>query len=160
MDDIALVTGALPQMPNNEGFETANTVDAWVLDLGIWEIGKPTSGPGKAHSGENCLATVLAGNYTDGRISRMISPTFVVPAVVQNPRLRFWHWWSFAVPDFFGTGADFGRVQIRIGTNAWQTLSPDYTTDSSGLWTRASLDLSAYAGKTVQIAFYLVPCPA
>ena len=94
-----------------------------VADYGVWEIGVPTSGPGSAHGGTNCLATILSGNYTDDRSSRVVSPAFAVPAAGLNPRLRFWHWWSFK--DY-----DFGQVQISTNNGAsWQALSPKYGED-------------------------------
>lgn len=33
----------------------------WTAEQGVWEVGVPTSGPGAAHSGSNCVATVLGG---------------------------------------------------------------------------------------------------
>ncbi len=44
-----------------EGDWTAN----WYADAGTWEVGAPTSGPNAAHSGDNCAATVLGGNYSE-----------------------------------------------------------------------------------------------
>ncbi len=130
-----------------EDFEIG--MDGWTTDSpDIWQIGKPTSGPGAAHGGDNCLATVLAGNYPDDRSARMVSPAFTVPTADQNPRLRFWHWWSFGA-------ADFGQVQVSADSGVtWKTLSPQYAADSSGQWTRTTLDLSAYAGQTVRLGFY------
>lgn len=40
-----------------------------------------------------------------------------------------------------------------MGTNDWQTISPTYTTTSSGVWTRPSVDLSGYAGQSVKVGF-------
>ena len=65
-----------------------------------------------------------AGNYTDDRSSRVVSPTFTVPA--ESPRLRFWHWWSFSY-------YDFGQVQISTNNGeSWQPLSATYGADSGG----------------------------
>jgi len=135
-----------------DGFETEQSLNDWVADNSIWEIGEPTSGPPtnafglRAHEGTNCLATILGGDYTDDRISRVVSPAIVVP--VDNPRLRFWHWWSFG-------HFDIGRVEISTdGEVGWEDLSPQYSATSSGIWTRPSLDLTAYAGQTVRIGFY------
>lgn len=36
--------------------------DDWHANSGGWQMGKPTSRPGKACRGTNCAATVLAGN--------------------------------------------------------------------------------------------------
>ena len=74
------------------------------------------------------------------------SPAFVVPGAEENPRLRFWHWYSFNV------GPDYGEVQIRMGTNAWQALA-HYEGHGSGVWSRPALDLSVYAGQSVQVGF-------
>ena len=38
--------------------------------------------------------------------------------------------------------------------STWKDLSGQYAADSSGQWTRATLDLSAYAGQSVRIGFY------
>jgi hypothetical protein len=158
IDEVLVVTGALPQSPSAgmETFEDAAAPDRWIADRGVWEIGVPTNpnGPApnaqgsRAHQGIGVLATLLAGNYTDDRSSRVSSSSFVVPAADQNPRLRFWHWWSFK-------SNDWGRVQISSDNGlTWKDLSTQYTADSSGQWTRATLDLNVYAGKTVRIGFY------
>lgn len=60
---------------------------------------------GAAHAGTNCAATVLNGNYPEDRDSRLVSQPFVVPPASTNPRLRFWHWWSFG-------SCDYGQMQI------------------------------------------------
>ena len=68
----------------------------WYADGGTWEVGDATSGPDTAYLGANCAATVLAGNYAEGVRSHLIRHTkFQVPSADQNPRLRFWHWYSF-----------------------------------------------------------------
>src|SRR5437899_2023898 len=134
-----------------EGFETAQALDDWSADNGTWEIGVPTSGPVSAHEGTNVAATVLAGEYATGVDSRLVRRAFVVPAAGTNPRLRFWHWYDIAVD-----GADYGQVEIKPAGGAWQPLSQKYVGSSSGVWTRPSLDLSAYAGQSVQVAFRIV----
>jgi len=65
----------------------------WHADGGTWEVGVPTSGPVSAHSGNQCAATILDGDYSEGVDSRLIRHTvFTVPSVSENPRLRFWQW--------------------------------------------------------------------
>jgi len=159
VDEVTVETGAPPPMPPVEEFEAgwggwqADYFGGRATDYAIWEIGQPTYGPPtnalglRAYAGTNCAATVLDGDYPDDRTSRLVSPAFVVLPAGQNPRLRFWHWWSFS-------SGDLGRVEIKAGTNAWQALSGNYTADSSGIWTRPVFDLSAYAGQTVQVGFY------
>ncbi len=130
---------------NFEGDWAAN----WYVESGTWEVGTPTSGPDSAYNGDNCAATVLAGNYsepTDTRLIRFVK--FTVSAASENPRLRFWHWYSMS-------SGDYGKVQIKIeGATDWEDISTSYTSTGSNIWTYPSIDLSDYAGETVQIAFY------
>jgi hypothetical protein len=46
-------------------------------------------------------------------------------------------------------------VEIKVGTNNWQTLSQQYT-GSGGAWTEPFFDLTSYGGQTVQLAFHMV----
>jgi hypothetical protein len=153
VDDVAMVTGT-PVFNNPEGFELG--LGDWSTDRGTWQVGVPTVGPpvnslgSHAFSGTNCAATVLGGNYAASVDSRLISPAFTVPAANQSPRLRFWQWYSTE------DGVDDGIVEIKaVGSNTWTTISPTAMGTSGGaFWTRTSLDLSSFAGKTVQIAFH------
>jgi hypothetical protein len=185
MDDISVMTGA-PVFNNPEGFETGTNVhgwygnkyvcpcpstnvafesgaDGWYADNGTWEVGSPTKSGGptvnslgsQAHSGTNCAVTLLSANYPTDMNSRLISPYFILPQ--GSPYLRFWHWYSFASYN----SADYGEVDIRVGTNAWQTLTnisrePAVYTGSSGGWTEPYLDLTRFGGQTVQLSFYAV----
>jgi Dockerin type I domain/Secretion system C-terminal sorting domain len=141
-----------PQTGNilwSESFEDNPDKD-WNSDYGVWEMGIPTSGPNSAFVGRQCAATKLAGDYPDNVNTRLIRYTsFIVPDASLNPRLRFWHWYSFNC-------GDYGTVQIKVqGTDAWEDL-PEATFGghSSGVWTYRTDPLSKYAGKTVQIAFF------
>jgi hypothetical protein len=170
IDDLTIEVGpppsfALPGQP--EGFEggwggwKAQYAGGYATDFAIWEIGHPTSGPKRAYGGLSCAATVLGGNYPDDRQSRLVSPAFTVPAASENPRLRFWHWWSF-------NAGDIGQVQISADNGAtWQALSGRYghstyygggggpdIYNSMGRWSRALLELGAYAGRRVLLGFH------
>jgi hypothetical protein len=179
VDDISVVTGP-PVFNNPEGFETGTNLngwygnkyvcpcpstniafesgaDGWYADNGTWEVGSPTKSGGapknslgaQAHSGTNCAVTLLSANYPTDMNSRFISPYFILPQ--GSPYLRFWHWYSFASC----YGNDYGVVEIRVGTNAWQAVSPNYI-GSSGSWTEPYIDLTSFGGQTVQLAFYAV----
>jgi hypothetical protein len=80
----------LLRFPGIDGFEEG--WDGWFTDMGVWEVGAPTSGPEVAHSGTNCAGTVLGGNYPYETDSRLISPVIDVPAVGANEEvvLAFW----------------------------------------------------------------------
>jgi len=41
-------------------------------------------------------------------------------------------------------------VEVKGTNGVWQSVSPGYTGNGGG-WTYASVDLSAYAGQTVQV---------
>ena len=131
-----------------EDFE-GNWVFDWSVTAGTWQVGDPSSGPGSAFDTTRCAATVLDGNYPEGVNSRLKrETTFVVPPASENPRLRFWHWYSFNC-------SDYGYVEIRTGTGGtWTQISDTYTWSGCGVWSRAFVDLSAWADSTVQIAFY------
>ncbi len=119
VDDVAVVTNS-PVLNDPESFESVT--NDWAVDFGTWEIGRPTTGPAanavglRAHSGTNCAATVLAGNYANNVDSRLISPPFVVPAS-NSPAFRFWHWYNF--------NNALGFVEITTDGSTWNTTITD-----------------------------------
>jgi len=129
-------------------------IGSWFADAGVWEVGVPTSGPGSAHQGTQCAATILAGTYPGGTNSRLISPAIVLPSSPQDGKLwiKFWHWFSIAAGD------DNDSAWVEISTSGplgpWQQVSNRFN-NSGGGWTRYIGDLSAYAGQTVRIAFHM-----
>ncbi|MFH2056615.1 MAG: hypothetical protein ABIJ61_11700, partial [bacterium] len=146
IDDIEIVTG-----PYEDLAATPETFEDGLLDWsssrGMWEVGVPTSGPGSAHSGSQCAATVLSGNYFHITSSELISAPFVVPASGENPRLRFWHW--FYINDY----GDGGYVQVVAGDSTTK-ISPTYNLTSGEWIDEPPIDLSAWGGDTVQLSFY------
>jgi hypothetical protein len=129
-----------------DGFE-ANVPSRWTA-TGAWHIGSPTTGP---YSGANCASTqnylydqdgrIVCTNYLNG------SNSLVIPAASASPTLIFWHWVNLANA--------LGYVELKSGTNGWQQISPTYlNVTSSGVWLPNSIDLSAFAGQSVQIAFH------
>lgn len=148
--------GFLPRISFSQGVVTVwmenwegTWTNDWNVDAGTWEVGVPTPQPDSAHSPKNCAGTVLGGNYPPNANTRLIRRTpFDVPPASEKPRLRFWHWYSIS-------SGDTGRVQIRmVGTNKWITISDFYMNTGGGVWTCPSLDISAYAGQRVELAFY------
>ncbi len=144
IDLVEVVSDPIPPFGALENWESGP--NHWYVSHGIWEIGTPTSGP-SAHEGANCAATVLDGPYCDGLESRLISPAFTVPAASEMPRLRFWHWYDLSC-------GDYGEVQVRSAkSGSWTTISDTYTGSPCDVWSRAFVDLSAWADSTVQVAF-------
>jgi hypothetical protein len=135
----------------------------WDIDNGVWEVGSPdpTVGPGAPYGGEKCAGTVLDGDYAAYTDSRLISPRFRLPEVTgdEELRLRFRHWSSYS-------SYDYGCVRIKFLNeetgewSPWQPVRPaPFDVDvgpysHSHVWWLKDIDLTAYAGKKVQIAFY------
>jgi len=139
----------------SDGFET-NTPSRWAATA-PWHIGSPTAGPAKnssgyrTHSGANCASTQNYLINQDGRIVCIKylngSNTLVIPDASVSPTLNFWHWLNL--------GNALGYVELQSGTNGWQQISSTYNSVSSGgAWLQESIDLSAFAGQSVQIAFH------
>src|SRR5581483_4222481 len=143
-----LLAQAQPTVVWSENFDDANADSRWAVDNGTWQIGSPTVGPAKnaagfrAFSGSRCATTGLTANYgpnIDTRFFRISS--FTVPPANQNPRLRYWQWFSTE------NGPDIAFVEIRdVTTTTWTKVSGNCTGSSSGVWSEPSIDLSAYAG--------------
>ena len=148
LDDVEIVSAPL-EFRNPENFESPDFWDLWYTDNGVWEVGVPTGAPAERHDGSQVAGTIIDGNYCDayfGRDSRLISAWAQIPAV-PNPRLRFRHWFNFYWDDY-------GQVQVREAGGEWETLATyPQVLWTCGRWERASLNLSKYAGKELQIAF-------
>ncbi len=87
---------------------------------GAWQWGVPTSGSNNAHSGQKVWATVLGGNYIDNADWKLTSPEYT--ATVNNPQLKFWHWFSFE-----GTTTLYDGGNVKISTNngqTWTVINP------------------------------------
>jgi hypothetical protein len=141
----------------SDNFDT-NAATRWTAN-GVWKITSPTTGPAKnaagyhTYSGAKCATTQ---NYAVDEDSTLVcnnyngATSLVVPPATQFPRLRFWHWFSMA------NALGFVEISTNNGA-AWTQISPTYTYASTatggGIWSRPSIDLSAYAGQSIQIAF-------
>jgi uncharacterized repeat protein (TIGR01451 family) len=145
VDDVEIIRQERPVLSGLDDFESG--WGGWYSDRGIWELGEPTTGPGAAHSGTSCMATVLDGNYPYKPYSRLVSPLLVVPPASENPSLRFWHWYDFAP-------SDFGRVDIRVLGGGWETAIGPFSGPGDGGWHRPFYDLTPLAGQTVQVSFF------
>ena len=156
IDDIRLrvVVGLPDHVPYNDDFESG--LGHWFASNGVWQVGEsPTAGPRSCFGdSESCAGTVLDGNYPDWVDSRLISPSLQLPELVDGEELhlRFWHWFSINHHDALAVTI---QEEVSPGVwGAWTTLAT-YTRNSGGVWTRPLIDLSAYAGKRVRLAYFL-----
>ncbi|MCD6417956.1 choice-of-anchor J domain-containing protein [bacterium] len=115
---------------------------------GGWEWGVPTSGPGAAHSGTHLWATVLDGNYENSADYILMTPEIDLSYFDPPIYLSFWHWYE--IEDYW----DDGYLDISTdGGMSWTNLVSYTGYDMT--WRNETIDLSAYAGDTIIIRWYL-----
>ena len=124
----------------------------WSVDNGLWEVGTPTAGPSECYISDQCAGVVLDGNYPTNIDSRLISPALVLPSVAGNEEihLRYQQWFSY------GSAAG-GQVQVSVWNGStWSEWEDKGTSiiNSSGDWSLKDVDLTAYAGESIRLAFY------
>ena len=152
IDDIEVIKKVPKFLDHKQDFEGG--LGDWCAENGVWQVGTPSSGPGGAHGGMQCATTVLNGNYPRHTDSRLISPSFWLPEVNGDEELcfRFWHWFSY--------GDDYGKLQISIQDeltgvwSAWGDIATSGPLYHYSDWSPKSIDITAYAGQKVRIAFY------
>lgn len=105
------------------------------------------SGPTNAHSGNDYI-------YTDGGFIAGTSDTAILSSPIidltplTNPELTFWY-------HMFGPQIGSLKVQVFDGTS-WVTewsISGQQHSSKSAAWTEATIDLTSYAGSSIQIRF-------
>ena len=136
-----------------EDFESG--IGNWWADNGVWQVGTPTTvGPVSCHSGEQCAATILDGNYYSGTDSDFNSPSIRLPEISgdQEIWLRFWQWHSYS-------SSDYGQVFLYDydeDAEDWNTANAvgEKVVVYSHIWTQKNIDITKYAGKKIRLAFY------
>lgn len=113
-----------------------------------WEWGVPTSGPGKAASGEKVYATNLAGSYANNMNATLVAPPIDLPE--GNTYLQFKHWHNFE-QSTSGRAWDYGHVFVSTDQENWTQLLT--VQGQSNGWVDAEVDLSDYAGQRIYIGF-------
>ncbi|MCS7258195.1 MAG: immune inhibitor A, partial [candidate division WOR-3 bacterium] len=138
---------------------------------GGWEWGIPTSGPNAAYSGQKLWATVLGGSYTNSANWKLTTPTFV--AGVNNPVLKFWHWYQIELR------WDGGNVKLSTdGGNTWTLIHPvggypdtarsanvaipreSCYTGTMTTWTEATFNLPVNAGQQFKLRWHFGSDPS
>jgi hypothetical protein len=121
----------------------------WSADNSLWEVA-PADGPGNCYEGARC-----AGIRIGQPPGRLISPSVALPSVAgdEEIHLGFHHWFSFG-PDFQGSGT----VEVSyfdLQKSAWSQWEPlgDSFVGKNTAWSLQDVDLTAYCGKTVRVAF-------
>ena len=126
----------------------------WSADRGVWEVGSPIYGPSNCYSGTGCAGTQLDGTYPTTTDSRLIGPSVILPELngYKKLLLSFYHWYSYS--------DDYGVVQISEHDDdagqwlGWSPLTGNIA-GYSACWTKhPDVDVTAWAGKKIRIAFY------
>ncbi len=155
LDDVVIETRSTVSVAPNDDYAYGYEVglDDWSAHNGSWEVGMPTSGPPGAHSGDNVAGTVLAGDYPNDTNSQLVSPTLELPAIQAGGeiQLRFWHWFILDNHD-----SAYARVSQQSSPGVWGewTILQSFS-GTSGVWTVAMIDLTAYANQSIRIGFQL-----
>jgi hypothetical protein len=158
------VVGFAPPAIFETSFEPGEDLSGWaeVITQGQsqWEIGAPTTGPGSARTGENVLATKLAGDYGLEQEVAYRSPVIDL-AGIDSATLQFYHYYEFEPVDDLGEAFDWGEVNV-LDANSGQNLLPGGApalrfTGAFRNWRRTSYSLPAEAlGKAIRIEFKLI----
>lgn len=129
-----------------------SNADGWVSlgENNSWEWGVPTSGPGKAASGEKVYATNLSGDYSNKMRAMLVMPPIQLPE--GNAYLQFKQWYSFETSKYTGTAYDWGNVYVSTNGQDWTSLL--MVSGESNGWVNTTVDLSAYSGQGIYIAFH------
>ena len=115
---------------------------------GEWEWGAPDPayplGPRHAHSGERVWGTDLDADARDIGDDHILVRTLELP---DDPKGLYLHWWDWFDEDY----SDVRQI-IVDGDIVWR----DYT--AQPYWASHAVDLSEWAGETVELAFELSTC--
>lgn len=146
VDDVVFETGPITIQPT-ESFE--GDLGDWSVEGGVWAFGVGNLNEPEPRTGDVLAGTVLGDLYSPNADARLISPEFVVPSASEQPRAKFAYWYNFAA-------GDYGQLQIRIKGSDWEDVEGGTLNYSSKSWSQRVVDLAAFAGDTVQLAFRIV----
>jgi hypothetical protein len=119
--------------------------------------------PPSCHSGTRCWGTVLNDCYNGlnnaadlietGGFCTNLDPTddsiltlsFQLPASLKNPVLEYWEWTDYFLP--------FDWTEVRINADVvHQDCTGSFAPPMA--WVKRTIDLSKYAGKSLQVEFH------
>ena len=146
-----------------------NTFEDEPADFSVetgWEIGflYPSSPAFPAHSGTDCMATVLGGDYENDADWTALSP-HIITAGIEHPVVDFWQYYSME------EGHDGGVVEISTDEGeTWNVYAPEdgypvamtagplagesaFSGSSEG-WQKVSFDLTPFAGTEIIMRFH------
>lgn len=154
IDDVTILKGVFPTRWLHT-FDDSNWLDweGWHASNGCWQIGTPQHGCTTTRSGQFCAGTGLEQNYSFRANSRLVSPEFDLPSAPADGQiwLTFWSWHAMNNAD----GWDYGEVQVMADGGDWETVQTGFQCYAR-CWSPCAIDLSAYAGQIIRVAFRFV----
>lgn len=163
LSDVASAATETPIILFEDDFESG--MNGWATDgvFGLWEWGTPTFGPGYVPSGANVWGTDLANYYGEDYSDEFLTSPPIDLTGQSGAILAFQNWYDTE------SGWDGGVVEISTnGGASWEYVpDDDYDTTmgcgnsitepafsgSNGGWELEMLDLTPWAGNTVQVRF-------
>ena len=148
---LSLGRAAATDLPFTETFEGSNG-GFTVTGSTSWKWGKPTSGPGAAHSGSKVWGTNLLGDYGNNEIGVLTSQTYDLSTAAGKAIVV--RWWQYLVTE---TGFDYGLVEVsKNGGGTWETVIGPRSGEVNAVWTEQTVLLDeSYAVADFQIRFTL-----
>jgi hypothetical protein len=118
-----------------------------------WTLGTPNNGfQASAHSGTNAWGSDLYGQTFNLYASSFLYSPVIDLSGLSKATLTFWHCFDFNLTTTF----EEGQVMVSTDASVAPSLLPvlyDFSGETSEDWTQATLDLSAYVGKTIQVVW-------
>lgn len=155
--DIPAAKTIISTFPYLEDFESGRG-DWTVIDNDhdgfTWELGATLGGMWGAHSGDECI---LSGSYDNDNGVALTPDNWLVSSQIQLPATAtdfVLSWYDAAQdPDYAGE-----HYSVYIATSnsisAFTATTAVFTTTlTTDAWTKRSVDLSAYAGQNIYVAF-------
>ena len=116
-----------------------------------WTLGTPNNGLAtKAYSGTNAWGSNLKRQAFEYEESYLYSPVIDLSGM-SRVTLTFWDNYDLT------SGLEFGELGVSTNSSTPASAIPtlvSFTGDASGGWEQESVDISQFAGKTIQIVWY------
>ncbi len=130
-----------------------------------WTLGTPNNGlVTSAHSGTNAWGSDLNGDQDFTLASSYLYAPLIDLSGFQSATLTYWDVYDFSRTDPYGFGLYFEDGLIYISTNS--SVSPvdlpqvvDFEGTAAYTWQQETVDLTPWAGQTIQVVFYYEGVP-
>jgi hypothetical protein len=150
-------TQKAPQPPWFDNLESGATDWTVVPDPGgtdmNWTLGTPNNGlQSSAHSGTNAWGSNLYGQSFNLYASSFLYSPIIDLSSLSQATLTFWHCFDFGLTSTYEQGQVLVSTDSSVPPGSLPVLY-DFSGETSADWTQATLDLSHYVGKTIQVVW-------